>query len=166
HVTLTAPAHVRLHGKGDKWRTCSLWADTARILRRLLDQRPTADQTAPVFATAAGRPLTRFGIYKRVRHLGACLESTNARSSTRHITPYVFGHSCGVHLLEAGVELNVIRGWLGHVRLDTTHRHAEITMRMKEAALKLCEPPAAANSGPRKQAWRDDPSLLAWLTSL
>lgn len=35
-------------------------------------------------------------------------------------------HTAAVHLLEACVEINVIRGWLGHVSLETTNRYAEI----------------------------------------
>ena len=49
------------------------------------------------------------------------------------ITPRVFRHTAAVHLLDAGVEVNVIRGWLGHVGLETTNRYAEITVRVKEA---------------------------------
>ena len=74
HVTLTSPAHVRLHGKGDRWRTCPLWDETVRVLRSLLDQRRKTDPTTP------------------------------------RITPHVFRHSTAVHLREAGVEVNVIRG--------------------------------------------------------
>ena len=165
HVSLTSPLHVRLHGKGDKWRTCPLWEETARVLRRWLDERGVADPQAPVFTSAAGRALTRFGIYKRVRHHAARLDSTAPRSPTRRITPHVFRHTAAVHLLEAGVEVNVIRGWLGHVSLETTNRYAEITVRMKEAAMKLCEPPTAEHA-PRKPAWRDDAALLTWLASL
>jgi hypothetical protein len=69
--------------------------------------------------------------------------------------------------LEAGVDVNVIRGWLGHVSLTTTNRYAEITVRAKEAALRLCEPPAtAAHGNDPKPVWRDDQALLAWLASL
>ena len=72
-----------------------------------------------------------------------------------------------MHLLEAGVEVNVIRGWLGHVSLDTTNRYAEINARAKEAALRACEPPTEASAGfPRKPVWRDDEALLNWLSSL
>ena len=60
---------------------------------------------------------------------------------------------------------NVIRGWLGHVSLETTNRYAEITVRMKEVAIKLCEPPITDHA-PRKPAWRDDAALLTWLASL
>ena len=135
------------------------------MLRRLLEGHATVPG-APVFTSAAGRPLTRFGIYKLVRQHAARLESaTTARSRARRITPHVFRHTAAVHLLEAGVEVNVIRGWLGHVSLETTNRYAEITVRMKEAAMKLCEP-TTAGLPPRKPSWRDDAALLSWLASL
>ena len=166
HVSLTTPLHVRLRGKGDKWRTCPLWEETARVLHRLLEERHVTDPSAPVFTSATGRPLTRFGIYKRVRHHAALLESAaGATSPARRITPHVLRHTAAVHLLEAGAEVNVIRGWLGHVSLETTNRYAEITVRMKEAAMKLCEP-AIASLPPGKPKWRDDAALLTWLASL
>lgn len=86
HVFLASPLHVRLHGKGDKWRSCPLWEETARVLRRWLDERGVVDSQAPVFTSATGRPLTRFGIYKRVRQHAARLESaaTYPRAGSRH----------------------------------------------------------------------------------
>ena len=36
-----------------------------------------------------------------------------------------------MHLLEAGVEVNVIREWLGHVDLTTTNRYAQINTKTK-----------------------------------
>jgi site-specific recombinase XerD len=117
-----------------------------------------------VFASDKGRPLTRFGIYKRVRQHAAAVESSATASSTR-ITPHVFRHSTAVHLLEAGVGVNVIRGWLGHVSLETTNPYAEITVRTKEAAMKLCEPPTVGHDK-GKAGWRDDAALLTWLGSL
>jgi integrase/recombinase XerD len=38
NLDLSPPARVRLHGKGDKWRMCPLWAETARQLQLLLPQ--------------------------------------------------------------------------------------------------------------------------------
>src|SRR6266850_5908288 len=108
----------------------------------------------PGVPSATGHPLTRFRIYKRVRLHAARLESAPT-SPTRRITPHVFRHTAAVHLLEAGVEVNVIRGWLGHVSLETTNRYAEITVRMKEAAMQACQPPASASSEEcsRKPIW-------------
>lgn len=71
HVSHTAPPYVRLRGKGDKWRTCLLWEETARVRRRLLEDRHAADARSPVFTSTSGRSLTRFGIYTLVRrHVG------------------------------------------------------------------------------------------------
>ena len=76
-------------------------------------------------------------------------------------------HSTAVHLLEAGVEVNVIRAWLGHASLETTNRYAEITIRTKQAALEKCMPPGTAEKRiPKKPLWQTDASLLAWLQSL
>jgi hypothetical protein len=57
-------------------------------------------------------------------------------------------------MLESGAEMNVIRGWLGHVNVETTRRHAEINMRTKEAALAACEPPVPDADGRRTATWR------------
>jgi integrase/recombinase XerD len=41
HLNLGEGALVRLHGKGDKWRTCPLWHQTAALLADLLDSSAT-----------------------------------------------------------------------------------------------------------------------------
>jgi len=165
-LDLAPTPRVRLHGKGDKWRTCPLWEETARQLRALLAQRSTPPNDAPVFVSRGARPLTRFGIYKVVRRHTDRLCNHEEPNAPR-FGPHVFRHTTAVHLLEAGVELNVIRGWLGHVSLDTTNRYAEINIRAKQAALEACEAPVEASAPlPRRAVWRSDDALLTWLDSL
>ncbi len=163
HLDLGEHPLVRLHGKGDKWRTCPLWHQTAKLLRALLDSvvSPLTPQT-PVFC-AHGRPLTRFGIYKIVRRHASNLDNPQIG---RRISPHTFRHSCAVHLLEAGVEVNVIRGWLGHADLSTTNRYAEINTKTKLAALRACEPPTTAAGDRNMPIWRSDQALLDWLATL
>jgi site-specific recombinase XerD len=162
HLRLERPPSVRLRGKGGKWRQCPLWQETAEQLTLLLGRR-VSDPDGAVFVSASGRPLTRFGIYKRVRRLTASIETTGCAGVPRRVSPHVWRHTAAVHLLEAGVDVNVIRGWLGHVSLNTTHRYAEITMRMKTEAMTLCAPSGSSSTA---APWNDDPSLLSWLTSL
>jgi integrase/recombinase XerD len=108
----------------------------------------------------------RFGIYKIVRRHAAHLDGDKAQGpSRRRVTPHVLRHTTAVHLLEAGVEVNVIRGWLGHVQLETTSRYAEISRRTKEAALLACLPPSDTEL-PRRPPWRNERTLLEWLDSL
>jgi len=136
HLDLGEHARVRLHGKGDKWRTCPLWQQTAALLSSLLRSfgEPPTPETA-VFS-AHGQPLTRFGMYKIVRRHASSFD--DARTN-RRVSPHIFRHTAAVNLLEAGVEVNVIRGWLGHADLTTTNRYAEINTRAKEAALRALE---------------------------
>jgi site-specific recombinase XerD len=161
HLVLEQPPYVRLLGKGGKWRQVPLWKDTAAQLTVLLGRR-ASDPDAAVFVSASGRPLTRFGFYKRVRRLTADVETTGSAGDSRRVSPHVWRHTAAVHLLESGAEVNVIRGWLGHVSLNTTNRYAEITMRMKAEAMALCAPAGSNTATP----WNDDPSLLKWLTSI
>src|SRR5207244_9243443 len=56
-------------------------------------------------------PWTRSGLYKIVRRHAAWLDDPR---TDRRVSPHTFRHTAAVHLLESGVEVNVIRGWLGH----------------------------------------------------
>jgi len=167
-LDLDASPRVRLHDKGDKWRTCPLWQQTTNLLRDLLRHAAMKNGAVrAVFVSQSGEPLTRFGIYKIVRRHTDSLWQDNKAAKRRRISPHVLRHTAAMHLLESGVEVNVIRNWLGHVSLETTNRYAEITTRMKEDALRACEPKNDSCGGyPRKPVWRDDQTLLSWLDSL
>ena len=163
HLNLSEHPTARLHGKGDKWRTCPLWRQTARMLTTLLaSQDPPPTAQSAVF-TANGRPLTRSGIYKIVRRHGATLDDPR---TGRRITPHTFRHTSAVHMLEAGIEVNVIREWLGHVDVSTTNRYAEINTNTKLAALRATEPLDVSEGFRTTPIWRTDETLLNWLSSL
>ncbi len=166
NLELDGQPRVHLHGKGDKWRVCPLWKETVALLKQLLAEHRTNAPERAVFVSLQGQALTRFGIYKIVRrHTRSLLKPDESR---RRISPHTFRHTSAVHLLESGVEVNVIRGWLGHVSLETTNRYAEINIRMKEAALQACQPPpsAASEACLRKPVWREDAELMKWLKTL
>jgi site-specific recombinase XerD len=66
-------------------------------------------------------------------------------------------HSTASHLLRAGVDINTIRGWLGHVSLYTTNIYAEIDLETKAKALATCDIGA---DRPRSKPWRRQPALM------
>lgn len=168
HLELGEDARVHLHGKGDKWRTCPLWSKTVTLLEKLIKQyHRYANMEEAVFMAKNGRPLTRFGIYKAVRRHTNHIVKKTADGKKHAISPHVFRHTTAVHLLESGVEVNVIRAWLGHVSLETTNRYAEINLRMKIEALRTCEPEIeASDKAHQRIKWEDDLELLHWLESL
>jgi integrase/recombinase XerD len=163
HLDLSEHPTVRLHGKGDKWRICPLWRQTAWTINLLLQSLDPPPTPASAVFTARGNPLTRFGIYKIVRRHAAGLDDPR---SGRRIGPHTFRHTAAVHLLEAGNEVNVIRGWLGHADLSTTNRYAEINTKAKQEALRATGPPDTSVGSRTKPIWRSEESLLNWLASL
>jgi integrase len=80
-------------------------------------------------------------------------------------SPHTFRHTTAVHLLRAGVDINTIRAWFGHVSLDTTNIYAEVDLEMKSKALALCAV-GSGKSSPKLPSWKRDRELLAFLQAL
>ena len=148
-------ALVTLRGKGGKTRQCPLWPRTADALRELVQ---CSEDGAPVFLSRYRRPYTRFGVYRLVERCAARIPTLAAKA----ITPHVIRHTSACHLLQAGVDLNTIRAWLGHVSLETTNIYAEIDIEMKAKAMALCD---AAEPNP-KRPWKEDKGVIAFLNAI
>jgi integrase/recombinase XerD len=162
HLVLQSQPRVLLRGKGNQSRSCPLWPETVRLLQELLDGRTAG----PVFTAKHGRALTRFGIYKLVRRRTAHLNANKGEGPLRRVSPRVMRHSTATHLLKMGVELDVVRGRLGHLSSNTTNRYAETGARTKKAPQQGNETPVSAQKGFSGRSWRDDKALLDWLDSL
>jgi site-specific recombinase XerD len=163
-LSLAKPYKIEILGKGQKWRTCPLWENTVCNLRQLLDAKDVRDgQDSHLFTNRFGRPISRSGIAKIIRRhvTKAAVEMPSLCS--KHVTPHTFRHTTAMHLLQSGVEVNVIRSWLGHVSIATTNRYIEIDLAMKAKALEACE---IESDGASPAPWRTDPDLLNWLQSL
>jgi site-specific recombinase XerD len=132
NLQLGTSASVRLLGKGNKWRTCPLWPITVTTLRPFIVEHSPQER---VFRGRTGAPMTRFGIYRTVTHYAVMAAERVESMQGRHISPHTMRHTTAVHLLRAGVDINTIRAWLGHVSLDTTNIYAEVDLEMKSKAL-------------------------------
>ena len=151
-LRLEPPAQVRIVGKGRKERVCPLWAEAAGALRAYLGQRPDGSlRDAPVFLNAHGGRITRYGVGTILqRNVTIAAESVTSLSS-KCVSPHTLRHTAAMHLLQAGVELNVIRSWLGHVSITTTSQYIEIDMEMKRRAIERC-PSLGPHGGSLKPA--------------
>lgn len=129
-------ASARIKGKGGKTRRCPLWRKTADELAVLINGRPGKDK---VFLNRHGQPLTRFGIYALLKE---CVSQAAKRVPSllaKRVSPHTLRHTTATHLLRAGVDMNTIRSWLGHVSVDTTQVYAEVDLEMKARALEKCD---------------------------
>jgi integrase/recombinase XerD len=152
---------VKICGKGRKVRFCPLWTKTMAELRPLIRGRDTSD---PLFLNRYGDFMTRFGVHALVTRHAETAARKVPSLKTKRISPHTIRHTTATHLLRAGVDLNTIRAWLGHILLDTTNIYAETDLALKAKALAACDP----GGGHRKikKRWRDDPSLTDFLRKL
>ena len=150
---------VQVRGKGSKIRFCPLWPQTVVELSSLIGSRPATDN---VFLNRCGQPITRFGIHTMVERYVQRLLGNMPSLTKKRVSPHTIRHTTATHLLRAGVDINTIRAWLGHVSLNTTNVYAEVDLEMKAKALATCE---VHGTVPSKH-WKKDASLMQFLQSL
>jgi len=161
-IRFESPAQVELLGKGRKSRICPLWPETVDVLKALLKQQPRADDE-PIFVNRYGQPLGAAGVRFKLRQYVQAASRHMPSLARKRVTPHTWRHSVGVQLVAAGVDVTVIRNWLGHARLDTTNQYARANIETKRRALEQVDPSTKPGLPPR---WRQTPELLTWLASL
>jgi site-specific recombinase XerD len=161
-IRFDSPACVRLYGKGRKERVCPLWPETVSLLRSLLRRQPRADGE-PIFVNRYGVPLGASGVRFKLAEYVEAGASVVPGLSSKHVTPHSFRHATAVHLVAAGVDITVIRSWLGHVSLDTTNHYAQANLETKRKALERLKHSSRPSKPP---SWKHDKSVLAWLDTL
>ena len=166
HVRFSQPFVVRIKGKGCKERTCPLWPETIKSLKSYLaDRQILGGSQAPLFVNSGGERLTRFGLRYIVHHRVAAAAESCPSLVTRNVGPHTFRHTTAMHLLQSGVDLNMIRSWLGHASIETTMIYVEMDLEMKRKTLKSCENllPPSKEGGP---SWKRRKDILDWLSEL
>jgi len=151
---------VRIIGKGNRERRCPLWSDTLENLRRL-----TADRSgdARIFLNRRGEALTRYGVHTLMERYVARVEPSTPSLRGKRISPHVIRHTTATHLLQAGVDINTIRAWLGHVSLSTTSIYAETDLETKKRALATLE---RGGSLLPSGGWTRQPDVMEFLRGL
>jgi integrase/recombinase XerD len=150
---------VLIKGKGNKLRRCPLWKNTVKVLLPLIQDRKNDDS---VFLNRCSEPMTRFGIHGMVRRYVNQIIPKMPLLKKKKISPHTIRHTTATHLLRAGVDINTIRAWLGHVSINTTNIYAEVDLEMKAKALAYCE-----IQGIKKvKHWKKDDKLMSFLESL
>ncbi len=150
---------VSIRGKGNKMRRCPLWPQTVGEIRPLIEGRASTER---VFLNRCGQPTTRFGIHALVERYARRVVNKFPSLAKKRVSPHCIRHTTATHLLRAGVDINTIRAWLGHVSLTTTNIYAEIDLEMKARALAHCE----VKDTKRAKRWKKDVGLMTFLRSL
>ncbi|MEO8593960.1 MAG: tyrosine-type recombinase/integrase [Candidatus Solibacter sp.] len=160
-LRLDRPRQVRFLGKGRKERLCPLWPETASALRRII----RVEGNDVLFQSHRGTPLTRDGAAYLLQKYVRLAVKRNSAPRLRRVTPHMLRHSCAVALLQAGVDVTVIRDYLGHASVSTTSRYITTNLQMKRQVLDAFWKRAGlAPTAARK--WHPSPKMLAFLNTL
>lgn len=165
-VHFSRPFYVRIRGKGYKERTCPLWPETIKALKAyLVERHANPGDRIPLLINAKGDRLSRFGLRYIVTQRVIAAAKSCPTLLARKVGPHTFRHTTAMHLLQSGTDLNMIRSWLGHSSIETTHRYVEVDLDMKRRTLRACERvlPASNRKGP---SWNRDQGILTWLAGL
>jgi integrase/recombinase XerD len=112
---------ITVAGKGGHERTIPLNVELAQVLRTYVQARGPAPNNAPFLRSRFGRPLSRGGVYERVRTWGQ-----RSRIGIP-LSPHRIRHTFATHLVRAGVGLVTIRDLLGHRLITSTQIYLHVT---------------------------------------
>jgi site-specific recombinase XerD len=140
NLRLENPPLLTLTGKGKKTRQVPLWKSTQEVLKNYLNITYEINSTSFLFTNRSGEKLSRYGIRYILNKYVRLAEDIDSRIKDKNIGPHTFRHTTAMHLLQSGVDLNIIKSWLGHVDVSTTHGYVEIDIEMKRKALNKCHP--------------------------
>ena len=154
---------VRLHGKGDKYRTVAISDKTARLLNEyMIRMRSQALKEQPLIINRMRVKMNRDGVGNVINKY-----VEEAHEEDVHFPKYVhahmFRHSKAMHMLAAGINILYIRDFLGHEDISTTMIYSRADNRLKNEAINKLAPKVTNEVD--FPDWRDDHDLLAFLNS-
>jgi len=129
---------VRVFGKGSKERLVPIGRSAigavAIYLRELRPQLEKGEGKGILILNARGRPLTRMGAWKILRH------HVQRAQITKHVSPHTLRHSFATHLLEGGADLRAVQEMLGHADISTTQIYTHVDREYLRAVHKQYHP--------------------------
>jgi integrase/recombinase XerD len=159
------PAQLRLLGKGRKMRAVPLMGNTVQLLRDHIQENRLGGPEQfdkPLFQNARDQRLSCSGIrYILKKYLDRARDK--CPSLNRTVSPHSLRHTKGMHLLQSGISLDMIRDFLGHADVKTTQIYARANLEMKRNALEKITESSPVQPIP---CWQRNKDLLDWLRTL
>lgn len=158
---LDPPSHVRILGKGRRWRTVPLWERTIAAIERSLKDRD--DDSPHMFLGQRGNSITRFGVRHLLEKHYLLVVEKMPSLKRKKVTPHTIRHTTAVAMLRASGDIDGVSKILGHASLNTTKLYtAKDNSRLAETLNKV----ASAFIPAGEDNWHPDADLLSWLEKL
>ena len=163
-IFLNATSMVRLHGKGNKYRTVVIADETAALLRNYIQRYLQGALGAQLLITNRYRQkIDRDGIAYIIRKYAEEIYKEDP-AFPRHVHCHMFRHSKAMHMLEAGINIIYIRDFLGHEDISTTMVYVRADNRLKNDAVNKLAPKVTEET--ELPDWNKDKDLMQFLNSL
>ena len=167
NLRMETPMQVLLTGKGRKQRIVPLYGETITAIQHYLKLREQAKiEEDALFLNSRGKRITRFGIDYIVSKYAKSAAKKCPSLVDKDVTPHTYRHTTALHMIQSGIDIFVIKEWLGHADIKTTSLYVDIDIEMKRKALEACPSPTVPRTGvPENLHWHD-PSVLNFLKGL
>lgn len=154
---------VRLHGKGNKYRTVTISDNTAALVSEYINrQRRTVLVDQPLIINRKREKMSRDGVnYIIEKYVQEIRRSEPAFPEDVHA--HGFRHSKGMHMLAAGINIVYIRDFLGHEDISTTMIYSRADNRLKNDAINKLAPKVTEETD--FTDWSSDQELMSFLNS-
>ncbi|WP_019000731.1 tyrosine-type recombinase/integrase [Succinimonas amylolytica] len=154
---------VRLHGKGNKYRTVAISEKTAKLVSEYIRrQRNSALDDEPLIVSRTHEKLSRDGVNYIIGKYVSEIRR-NEPNFPEKVHAHGFRHSKAMHMLAAGINIVYIRDFLGHEDISTTMIYSRADNRLKNEAINKLAPQIAEET--QFQDWTKDRDLLSFLNS-
>lgn len=163
-VSLNATSTVRLHGKGDKYRTVVISDETAKLIRNYIQRYMQGTVgTQPLITNRYHQKIDRDGVAYVIQKYVNMIRK-EAPAFQEYVHCHMFRHSKAMHMLEAGINIIYIRDFLGHEDISTTMVYVRADNRLKNDAINKLAPKVTGEVS--LPDWCKDKELMQFLNSL
>lgn len=162
-INTGAQPTVRLHGKGNKYRTVTISANTAVLVAEYMKrQRNTSLRDQPLITNRVKSKMTRDGVNYIIQKYVSSIRKTD-KAFPEKVHAHGFRHSKAMHMLAAGINIVYIRDFLGHEDISTTMIYSRADNRLKNEAINKLAPKVTEEM--EFPDWTKNQDLLSFLNS-
>ena len=163
-IYLNHDSTVRLHGKGNKYRTVVISDETADLICKYISKyRKGAMKEQPLVTNRYYQKLERDGVNYIIKKYVAEIRKEDP-SFPETVYCHMFRHSKAMHMLEAGINIIYIRDFLGHEDISTTNIYLRTDNRLKNEVISKLSPRITGET--ELPDWSKDRGLMEFLNSL
>ena len=162
-VSLSAPATLLIHGKGQKSRYVPLIKESISIIQNYIGQFGLDNDKSLnewLFKNHLREKFTRQGVNYIVKKYTNKASAENPVLVPTDFSPHKMRHSVAMALVDSGVDLIYIRDLLGHVSVKTTESYARADAARKREAIEAASKEIVPIEAPE---WENDTRLKEWL---